>query len=185
MKRHWGALGAILAGVFAVVAVAPSAQAYPEPVFQISVNHQVMVGGVPFIGHAKANVACHDWTLTFLDQTASGTGKTFDHTFSTPAVTTKKIYPMHAVCQYTMAAGSAGSALKVAAQTWTGDIPITLLPKGASAAAPVSHASGGGGGLLPGTGGPSFWVLLAGLVLVLGGTTAIVRSRRQSHGSTS
>lgn len=178
MKTFLTALGAALvsalAAGLALLTLAPAAQAYPEPNFDISVNHQVVVGGNDFIAKARANVECSDWTLSFLKQRASGVGKTLDHTFTTPVVKKKTVYPVQATCSYA-AVGSAQVAAGAARQTWRGEIPITVLPEATAQGGP--HANTGGG--LPGTGGPSFWILLAALVLLLGGATALLRSRRR------
>lgn len=172
MKTFRTALVSALAAGLALLTLAPAAQAYPEPNFDISVNHQVVVGGNDFIANARANVDCSDWTLSFLEQSASGVGKTLDHAFTTPVVKKKAVYPMQATCRYAAAGSGAASA---AQQTWRGEIPITVLPEATAQGGP--HANTGGG--LPGTGGPSFWILLAALVLLLGGATALLRSRRR------
>lgn len=182
MKRFFAILGTLLVALVSLgglVALAPSASAYPAPVFDVSVNHQVLVGGNPFTATATASVTCNGWTLTFLDQSASANGTKYVHTFSTPVVQKKTVYNLHATCSYTAVSGRAGAALMPVAQTWTGDIPITLLPKGSSGGG--SGSNGGGSdhnGVLPGTGGPGFWVLTLAILLLLGGLGTMVRSRR-------
>jgi hypothetical protein len=179
MKRFLAALGASLVALVCaggLVATAPSASAYPAPVFDISVDHQVMIGGTPFTGFARASVECHDWTLRFLDQTAAGAGKNYQHRFSTPVVTKKTVHQMTATCVYSDVTGGAGRAVHARTLTWTGEIPITLLPQGAGTnGGPSGHD---GNGILPGTGGPGWWVLLVALMLLAGGGVAMLRSRR-------
>jgi hypothetical protein len=192
MKRFLAALGAMFVGLasFAVVvAVAPSASAYPAPVFGLSVDHQVLVGGNPFTATATSSVDCTSWTLRFLDQTATGTGKQLVHKFATPVVQDKTVYPVTATCTYTEASGAAGTAIQVRTATWDGQVPITLLPQGASGVAGPSaggnhQGTGDHNGILPGTGGPSFWALLGAVLLVLAGLTAMVRSRRRGTPAT-
>jgi hypothetical protein len=187
MKRFLAAFGAMfvgLASMAALVATAQSASAYPAPVFDLSVDHQVVVGGNPFTATATASVDCTQWTLRFLDQTATGTGKKLVHQFSTPVVSKKTVYPVSATCTYTDASGAAGTAIQVRSATWTGDIPITLLPRSSGGVGGPSAGGGSGGdhnGILPGTGGPAFWVLVVAVLLVLAGLTAMVRSRRRGN----
>ncbi|WP_310961852.1 LPXTG cell wall anchor domain-containing protein [Nocardioides terrisoli] len=182
MKKILGVAAAMIATLLAVALSAPAAQAYPSPVFDISVSQQVVVGGHTFVGHAHASVRCHDWTLTFLEQSAHGPGKTFNHRFDTPVVQTKTTYPMHARCVYSVDAGATGSSPRAADQTWTGTVPITLLPQKSHGQAAPANSAGAGGGLLPNTGGPSFWILIAAIVLIIGGGGAVLRSRRRSAG---
>jgi hypothetical protein len=181
MKKFFATLGALLVALVSLgglVAMAPSASAYPAPVFDLSVDHQVLVGGNPVTATATASVTCHGWTLTFLDQSASANGTKFVHKFSTPVVQKKTVYNLRATCSYTAVSGRAGAAVMPVAQTWKGEIPITLLPKGSNGG---SGSNGGGtdhNGVLPGTGGPGFWVLTLAILLLLGGVGTMVRSRR-------
>jgi LPXTG-motif cell wall-anchored protein len=166
MKKYLTAVATAMVALLAVVLGATGAQAYPSPVFDVTVNHQVLVGGNPFTARAHASVQCHDWTLKFLGQSASNPGKNFTHTFSTPVVDKKTVYPLHATCVYSASASTSDP-------TYRTSIPITLLPKGHH-----NHHNGGG---LPNTGGPSFWLLVVAILLVLAGVVALIRSRRRQR----
>jgi hypothetical protein len=187
MKRFLAALGAIVVGLASAVTLvttAPSASAYPAPVFDLSVGHQVVVGGNPFTATAQASVDCSGWTLRFLDQTATGHGTRLVHTFATPVVQKKTVYRLTASCTYAQVSGAAGRAIQVRTATWSGDVPITLLPRGSGAAGPSAGGTTDHNGVLPGTGGPAFWVLLAAVLLLLAGLTTLVRSRRRRTSTT-
>lgn len=168
MKKTLGVVAALIATLLAIAMSAPAAQAYPistPPTFKVSANPTTVLGGHTFVGHAHASVRCHDWTLTFLQQSAHGAGKNFTHRFDTPVVQKKTVYPMHARCAYTLNGQEYAKSFV---------IPITVLPQHAQAGPPATN------GVLPNTGGPNLWLLIAALALLLGGGGAVLRSRRRS-----
>lgn len=191
MKRISVLAGAVVAALLMLVASATAAQAacdYPQPVFGISVDHQVVRGGDTFVAHARANVRC-DWRMRFGDQRASGTGKQLRHRFSTPVVAHRTERSVRVTCRYSSGGGARPCGTARASRLWHGTVPVTLLSRNDSANVPPSAPTGGSpggsagpsagfGGLLPNTGGPEFWILVAGLVLLLGGGTAVVVARR-------
>jgi LPXTG-motif cell wall-anchored protein len=193
MKRYAAtALAGLVTLLFLLVNAAP-AQAYPDVVMDVSVDHQTMVGGTPFTAFANASVQCQ-WTLQFRNQTATGQGNHFRHTFSTPVVHKKKVFALHAACVY---ANDPGSASATSSETRT--IPITLLPS-RSEVSPPRAGSGHGqaghhgeragangsdqarAGDLPNTGGPATWPLYAGILLVVLGLLAVYTARRRRRG---
>lgn len=138
----------------------PAAQAYPDPVCNASVRQAPPPGSGNFIVTGTSNTSRH-WTMTYQGQVATGTDKTFSHKFK--------------------ATGAKASANVVKVKCGGGltqDVPVTPhhpANPNANGSAPVDH-----NGVLPGTGGPSFWILLAGLVLLAGGY-ASVRSGRKAQ----
>lgn len=184
MRKYPAVVLAALVSMMSAMLIAGPAQAYPQQAVHIHfhVDHQVVHGGSTVTGFTSADVRC-DWTVTFLSQSASGSGKRFRHEFATPKVHKRTVYPMRATCRYTSSQGDP--------KTWTGTIPITVVPTGdplhqGAAGAGVNAAPPAGGalsGLLPNTGGPAFWVLLAGLALLLGGAGVLLSSRRRTGSS--
>jgi len=179
------ALGITLVGV-------GTAQAYPTPVFSLTLSRHTVYGGETFDATVKANVTCSTWAITFLGQTVSGHDTdTFVHTFPTPKVTAKEVRPVTARCTYDSAAAGAGNAVRiVAAQSGILHSDVTILPRSSTGTGGVAGngngngtASGAGsssGSGLPNTGGPAFWIVLLALALVLGGGVAMARNRRAS-----
>lgn len=168
MKKILSVVAALIATLLAVAMSAPAAQAYPistPPTFAVSASPTTVIGGHTFVGHAHASVRCHDWTLTFLRQSAHGAGKTFEHRFDTPTVQKKTVYPMHARCAYTLSGQDYVKSFIV---------PITVLPQHAQAGPSAND------GVLPNTGGPNLWILIAALALLLGGGGVVLRWRRRS-----
>ncbi len=182
---------ALLALVVSLVSVG-AAQAYPSPVFNLSLNRHTVYGGQTVQATVKSNVECSTWKVDFLGQTATGHNTdTFTHTFATQKVTKKQLRDVTARCTYDSAAVGAGHAVRiVAAESGLLHSPVTILPRKATGTGQVggngnghhngSGTSGGSGSGLPNTGGPAFWVALLALVLVLGGGVAMVRNRRHA-----
>ncbi len=165
----------VLVGLIAAIGFAPSAQAYPEVIIDLSVNKQLLYGGQTFTATATANVVC-DWTLEWNGDSRHQAGHdNFVTTYTAPTVTKVTPIPLHGTCGYTLPDGATPVTGRVAATaphvTWRRTIIVTVLPRGT-----VSPPSHGG---LPNTGGPDKWILLGGLCLVAGGTTVIARSKRR------
>jgi len=131
------------------------------------VNHQRVSPGQQFTATGKAaavdkeNKTVPDselkWTFRWNGVTKHRAGHLVTATFTAPDVTkTRKI-------------------------TLTGRVDTPLGPCvhhiDITVIAPEVSAPGGG---LPGTGGPAFWPLVAGLVLLLGGSGAVVAGRRRN-----
>ena len=168
-------VGAVLTALLASLAallVSPAAQAYPESVCAYSVQPQDLVGGKPITVTGTSTVS-HNWRFrldsnanpearvsprtaagaAIAPQQATGTGTTCSHTFTTPTVTKKTTLYVHCFCD--------GGGEKI--------FPVTLEPIGGATppgqgANPPDH-----NGILPGTGGPALWVLLAAVALLLVG----------------
>jgi hypothetical protein len=161
-----GAVFAALVATLGAVVLAPAAQAYPESVCTYAVQPQTLVGGGPVTVTGTSTVS-HHWRFRLDDsataggrpaaggsaQDATGTGTTFSHTFRTPKVKTRTTVYVHASCD--------GGGVKV--------LPVTLDPAGAGLAPGQGAALPDHNGILPGTGGPGLWLLLAALALLLVG----------------
>jgi len=165
-----------------------TAQAYPTPVFSLTLNRHVVYGGEQSVtATVKANVTCTSWEVHFLGQTATGHDVAkFVRTFPTQKVTQKELRQVTARCTYDSAAAGAGNAVRiVAAQSGLLHSPVTILPRKGSGTGGVGgnghHGSTSGQGSgLPNTGGPAFWIVLLALLLVLGGVIAMARNRRHA-----
>lgn len=189
MKKQLRLVAAFLAALVAILVGASAAQAYPGPVFSLTVNHHVVHGGHPFDATAKSDVTCSNWTINWLGQSASASGKVFTHTFSTPVVHHKQTHSVTAQCTYSASAGAAGTAIRVVdLKSPVLSTHVTLLPRKGSGGGGGNgngngNGNGGGNGILPNTGGPAFWLLIAALLLVVAGLSAMARNRRRHHDS--
>lgn len=176
MKKFWTprAFAALIVAIAFVSLGASSASA--DGVLAISANPWPPVAGqdVSITGTAQftaANEQCVGWTLTFDGQTFSGDAssvqrsgntETFSHTWRVPA----------------------GNGGHTASATCTqghslGYGQIVLDPVLDSQ---VLHSGGSSHGLLPNTGGPDFWWLVAAIAfLIAGGVVAGTSRRRQSE----
>jgi LPXTG-motif cell wall-anchored protein len=154
-------------GVAAVVAAlallwwSPAAQAYPDVRIDLTVDRQVLYGGESFTATAKANVDCA-WNLDWDGRVRSDNGTRKAWTFTADEVSRTTQVPLHGTCVY--AASGRGSA------TWERTLMITVQP--ASAAVSPPSASD-----LPSTGGPNWYFLLVGVVLLMSGAGAVVVAR--------
>lgn len=168
MKKTSSLLAAVVGLLLALAPVgAHAADDYADPGITISIPSTVIVGGDDLTVTVTSPTSCR-WTLTFLDQVAKGTGKTFTHTFTTPVVQQRTEVPLNVTCDYDAVGGGTTSA--TASRTST----IVLLPRDAA----IPASTGALGGILPATGGPTLWLLVAGGVLVLaGGALTVVRKR--------
>jgi len=164
-------------GLFAAIGFAPSAQAYPEVVIDLSASPTVLYGGQQFTATATANVVC-SWTLEWNGDSHHRTGHhNFVTKFTAPDVSKITKIPLHGTCGYTLPDGATPVTGRVAAHsaaaaphiTWRRTIIITVLPQGSA-----SPPSG-----LPNTGGPDRWILLAGLALAATGGVVIARTKRR------
>jgi hypothetical protein len=165
---------ALLASLTALL-VSPAAQAYPESVCAYAVQPQDLVGGKPITVTGTSTVS-HNWRFrldananpearvspraartaagaAFTPQEATGTGTTFSHSFTTPTVTKKTTLYVHCFCD--------GGGEKI--------FPVTLEPTGSSIGPGQGTNPPDHNGILPGTGGPALWVLLAAVALLLVG----------------
>jgi hypothetical protein len=162
MKRFLAVLGAFLLAVPVLLALAPSADAYPDSVCRVAVQPQRVVGGEPITVTGSSTVS-HNWTFVFDGQTATGSGTTFRHEFTTPKVDASRTIDLVATCD-----GGADQHVPVQVDPASG-----ASDQGQAAAQPDHN------GILPGTGGPGFWLLVAAVLLLLAGGVAMARSRRR------
>jgi LPXTG-motif cell wall-anchored protein len=166
VKKVLSLVVAALVGLFALVGLAPAAQAYPEGVCDLEVSAQVVNSGESItatctysvVDNSARKSALSDttWVMTFNGETRTGTGETFTQTFTAPSVTEPTTFALKST-----GTGDAGTCSRT--------VNITVLPDGSVVSPP--------GDDLPNTGGPNLWILLAGLGLVVAGTAVTLRSR--------
>src|SRR4051794_22555878 len=103
--KKLAALSAITAlGFLTLIGLAPSAQAYPDVEFNLTVNRQVIYGGQTFTATATSNVTC-DWTLVWngqdSDTTRTDTSSLFVTTYTADKVSKVTKIPLQGTCEYT------------------------------------------------------------------------------------
>jgi LPXTG-motif cell wall-anchored protein len=157
------ALGAVLL----VLGTAPSASAYPDLSCHLKVDRQTLAPGQSFTATGDATAVDKNnqpvpqselkWTFRWNGVTQHRTGSPASATFTAPEVTKTRTITL---------TGRVDTPLGPCVH----HIDITVI---------APQVSGPGGGL-PGTGGPAFWILLAGLALLLGGGGALVAARRRN-----
>lgn len=172
MKKFAAMIAAALCALLGVVALAPSAQAYPTPILSLKLSTQAVVSGGSFNAVAKADVQCDTLTVTWNGQTASAPGSTVTHTFTAPVVQTATVITAHATCAYTTATGTSGHAIALTPNYLYASADVTVLPQGAATT-----------GKLPNTGGPNIGWLLGGLAALLAGAGAMYAGRRREGGA--
>lgn len=164
MRRFGSILIGMLVGVVAVFGLAPGANAYPEPEFDVTIDHQVIVGGNSFTVIATSNVHC-EWTAEWSGTpeqpgyVLTGSGTTSSMTFHTEQVAEIRDTDVVVTCTY-------------AGGTFSRTLSVRVLPVGSDA----------GAGILPDTGGPDVMFLGIGLALLVVGGTAVVLARRRPQG---
>lgn len=182
-----------------------SAQAYPDsPNVTITISGATIIGGDTFDYTASADVDC-EWTVTYDEavngsDTQTGSGDSLSGTFDTKVVTEVFRSDIVAECTYddnvpaakakvvfendvTPAFHSAddSSVLQAAQQNASASAVVTLLPRGGDVDDDNANNGDNGddNGVLPDTGGASFWILVLGGVLVVAGAGALYASRRR------
>lgn len=164
------------------------AQAYPDPTITIELSGDEFVGGLTFDFEVSSGATPCDWTVSYpeavggpADQTATGT-TSISGTYDTKPVTTRTPTTITATCEYDPAdvpqpRGGGATAEVSAADTASASATVYLLP---TATGDGDADGGDDNGGLPGTGGSSLWILIAGAALVVVGGGAVALSRR-SH----
>ena len=160
---------AALGAALLVLGTAPAASAYPELTCEVTVTDQVLKPGQKFTVNASTPIAVNaqnqpiadadiHWTFNWNNITKARTGRTASVSFTAPEVKKTRVIPL-----------TVRNTNPVAECVKHFDITV-LGPK------KKQQDSG-----LPNTGGPTFWLLVAGLVLAVGGGGAAVASRRRTH----
>jgi LPXTG-motif cell wall-anchored protein len=171
MKKLAAICAAVLGATLLVLGTAPSASAYPDLSCNLEVDRQVLAPGQQFTATGTAKItddqasptaraaadADAQWTYKWNGVTKHRTGLVTHATFTAPDVTKTRVIPL-------------SGRVETSLGTCVHHIDITVI------APEVSPPHGG----LPGTGGPVFWLLVAGLVLLLGGGGAVLAGRRRS-----
>jgi LPXTG-motif cell wall-anchored protein len=168
---------AALGAAMLAMGFAPAAYAYPETTCVVDVAPQVLKPGEPITVNASVTAAVDaqnqpvpadkiNWTFVFNGETKTRVGKDVQVTFTAPQVTKTTDF-----------------SLSAKASSPAGDCVHTFNITVVAPAVAGPHSPGGGGhhpsSGLPSTGGPAFWALVAGLVLLLGGGSFVVASRRR------
>jgi hypothetical protein len=165
MKKYGYGVLAAIAVVLVSLSLSGSAQAYPDARVELTVSHKVVSAGDSFTATGTSNVACAlDLEWNDVVRHSSPT-KHFATRYVAPQVSKVTTIPLKGGCE--AAAGTTGADRT---------LDVTVLPR-ANAAAPAPVDEGAD---LPGTGGPSWVVLLSGLVLALAGATAVTVARRRA-----
>jgi LPXTG-motif cell wall-anchored protein len=160
---------AALGSALLVLGTAPSASAYPEATCDVTVDRQVLdpgdsftVTGTATAIDAQGNVvgpANIHWSFRWNGDTKLRTGSPVHATFTAPKVAHTR-------------------TIRLTARADTPQGPCVHHVDIKVVAAEVS-APGGGGGHLPSTGGPAFWILVAALALLLVGSGTVVVTRKR------
>lgn len=179
MKKFAAALATALMALLGFTAFAPSAQAYPQPVFYLKASVNTVVSGHTLMITGTATVNCESITISWAGQTFTGSGSKFKHKYNAPNVTSKTVITAHGTCVFSSTSGAAGQAIVATTQTLTATANITVVP---------AHSKGNNknqGGNLPNTGGPSIGWLIGGIAALLAGAGAMFAGRRRDHGAAS
>ncbi|MGA8986786.1 LPXTG cell wall anchor domain-containing protein [Aeromicrobium sp.] len=179
---------------------AGAAQAYPDPSITITVSDATLVGGKVFDFKASASVDClwtanYDGTAPGTSPTQTGTGKSISGSYKTKVVPKKLDTTLTVECKYDDAVAPAvarvtsstavtsafystspSTSLQAALQTASASATVTLLPTGGA-------DEGNDDGALPDTGGSNLsWLVIGGVLVVVGGGVAYAARRRHvSH----
>lgn len=165
MKKALLVAAALFAALFASVATAPTASAYPETTCNLTVDPQTVTEGESFTATGTAAVTggtgdeVISWVMTFNGDTRTGNGAVFVQTFTAPDV--DKTTKLKLTAKATTPAG-----------TCQHSVDITVQPTGT-----IVEPPGGG---LPNTGGPRLAFLVFGAALLLAGATAVGYARRRA-----
>lgn len=177
MKKALAGVALVLGGLLVVAGTVPAAQAYPEVSFEAHVDDQVVFEFESFVASSEANVDC-DWTHEWNGKTQRGQGKSHRSKFKAPAVDAETVIPVHFTCAYDGSV-TAGRAVLIPAETWNRTVNVTVLPRGAVRDSADTNATQSA---LPNTGGPSMYVLVGGLLLLVVGVLAAWAARRRAEG---
>lgn len=171
MKKLGSLVLVAVIGAVASVALAASAQAYPDAQQNLTVDRQVLYGGESFTATATSNVTC-DWTLEWNGDSRDRTAENFVTSYEAPVVTEITKIPLNGTCLYDTLEEPRVAAKSAAVGTFQKTIMITVLPQGSAVNPPTD-------GNLPNTGGPNLWFLIAGLASVLGGIVVVRNAKRR------
>ena len=171
MKKIAALCIAALGAALLVVGTAPSASAYPELTCTVEVDKQKLKPGESFTVTGKTPVAVDSnnnqvadadvrWTFKWNGLTKERTGRTAKASFTAPEVSSTRKIRLTG-----RSTSPAGNCVHF--------IDITVI-------GPSSAALPPGGGLLPNTGGPAFWMVLAALAMMLIGTGAVITARKRA-----
>ena len=188
-KLATGGSAALLALV-AVLALAVPADAV-GPRVVVKVDRERLRSGQALTVTAQASVRCQ-WLVTFAGTRAVQAGTRFRSTFTAPAVRRSTRYPVTATCYYATAptptrtppsrtGASERIVVRVPARVSDG-VVVTVVAAGAVEPPHQPRPPGGGPAGpagLPNTGAPHWWLVLAGLSSVAGGTLLVRRSTRR------
>lgn len=192
MKKLALTLGTALGAALIVLGITPTATAYPEQTCSVSVDRQVVQPQEKFTATGKASgvdaqgkplpSSAFRWTFEWNGTTKHGTGATVRVSFRAP----KDAGHPQTITLTARSTSSAGDCERHVDITVTSS-SVSAPGNGGQGQAGHGHsghqavAGPSHGSILPSTGGPAFWMLVAGLVLLVGGGGAVAVSRRR-HG---
>jgi LPXTG-motif cell wall-anchored protein len=208
MKKLRLALAVAVVAFFAVLTPSP-AQAYPGVTVNVSERTVVGGHDIKIRATVDPDVNCQ-WTLIFLGETRHGSGSSITRTFETPEVDDVEYRDAVAICDYDDTdpaldnntamgggggVGSLGASLVTAPQQAADVGTQTLLPEdddddgdddgdGDGDDDGDDDGNGGGGdngGLLPNTGGERLaWLIIGGMLVLVGGGVVVASRRRDA-----
>lgn len=184
MTRHttWGVLLLLALGT---LVIASPAAADPDGSFRLSVDRKVLRSGEQLTVRASATVAC-DWIVEWDGEIRRDRAHVLTTTYLAPIVTrvTKvpvggRCFPVGAITRSKAPPELSGPSQQLRVQvpeSWARSITVTVLPAGSAVSPPPAPDPGGG---LPNTGGPSWWLVLTALGMIVAGTATIRSAQRR------
>jgi LPXTG-motif cell wall-anchored protein len=184
MKTVRLALATAVVAAAALFAATSPAQAAYSAIIELTVSPNPLVGGgnITATATTQPTTDCDEISITYEGETVTGTGSTLTHVFDTKVVDKVTETLATATCIYdddqfkTAAAGGAlklGSVLVADTQETHDSVIVTLLPK--------SGEKPDDGGILPNTGGERLaWLVIGGLLVLVGGGVVIASRRRSA-----
>jgi LPXTG-motif cell wall-anchored protein len=184
MKKFAAALAASALAALALVAPASAASAAADPyaptVCDVQVSSTEVRSGEPFTVTVTADLASII-SVTFNGETKKSPSEvtTFEAEFIAPRVQSDRQYPVSVSCG-TTDGSLAGVTVLGPGGGSDGDADADADGGSVNAAADSDTDAGDAAGILPGTGGTDFWLLVLGAGLVLAGLGTVVVRRRRS-----
>lgn len=150
---------------------------YPAPTFSATLEDQVVVSGENVVIHAQANTVAN-WDVAFNGENRVGVGTKFTATFKAPVVTRVTFFNATVHAETVDESLARGQSVGVKLATFDKTLRVKVLPEGSKAGPKNNDQRMADSGVLPNTGGPNFYLLLGGLLLLLAGLGAVIAARR-------
>jgi hypothetical protein len=155
-----------------------------NPHVTVQLSSKVVHTGQQFTVVSRANVLC-DWIVTFRGDRRHTVGRANTSSFVAPDVSRRTTFPLEVTCvlhsvpaQHVTTGSKAVSGGHGASETLVVRIPpnthvVTPVVVDPGTIVKPPHTGGDHPGGLPNTGGPPLWLLLAGLLTVVGGAVLV------------